>query len=164
MKLFAFQGGEEIWDKSILTMQHDIGVAITIPIQFFLIEHPAGRVMFDTGLHPDHVFNVERVQKQRPWKTIVSESELLLPGLRRSALSLGIFVTLPIHTFTTITREGIASFRMPSFSVSSTSCAPRCGQRSGSGAITTGPTSTCQSPSKNLMEITMSLATGGSSL
>ncbi len=76
MKLFAFQGGEEIWDKSILTMQHDIGLAITIPIQFFLVEHPAGRVMFDTGLHPDHIFNVDRVRRQRPWKTIVGESEL----------------------------------------------------------------------------------------
>src|ERR1700738_5321120 len=26
---------------------------ITVPIPVFLIEHPKGRVLFDTGLHPD---------------------------------------------------------------------------------------------------------------
>src|SRR4051794_24124867 len=26
---------------------------ITVPIPVFLIEHPKGKVMFDTGLHPD---------------------------------------------------------------------------------------------------------------
>jgi N-acyl homoserine lactone hydrolase len=26
---------------------------ITVPIPFFLVEHPKGRVLFDTGLHPD---------------------------------------------------------------------------------------------------------------
>jgi len=26
---------------------------ITVPIPVFLIEHPKGRALFDTGLHPD---------------------------------------------------------------------------------------------------------------
>ena len=76
IRLFAFHGGEEDWDKSIFTLHRGLGTSITIPIQFFLVDHPQGRVMFDTGLHPDHVYDVERVRRIRPWTTRATERDL----------------------------------------------------------------------------------------
>ena len=45
-------GGKAVCDKSYLTAGRDIGLDIEIPFQYFLIEHPQGRLMFDTGANP----------------------------------------------------------------------------------------------------------------
>lgn len=52
MRLYAFFGGYEIADKSMLTLGRDLGVPVKIPFQYFLIEHPQGRMLFDTGMNP----------------------------------------------------------------------------------------------------------------
>ncbi len=52
VKLYAMHGGGFLADKSLLTSGRDIGTEIVIPFQFFLVEHPDGRLLFDTGCNP----------------------------------------------------------------------------------------------------------------
>jgi N-acyl homoserine lactone hydrolase len=51
VKLYAFTCGTVTGEFAHL-MQGGEG-DITVPIPVFLIEHPKGRALFDTGLHPD---------------------------------------------------------------------------------------------------------------
>src|SRR5437867_2127481 len=51
VKLYAFTCGTVTGEFAHL-MQGGEG-DITVPIPAFLIEHPKGRALFDTGLHPD---------------------------------------------------------------------------------------------------------------
>jgi N-acyl homoserine lactone hydrolase len=51
VKLYAFTCGTVTGEFAHL-MEGGEG-DITVPIPVFLIEHPKGRVLFDTGLHPD---------------------------------------------------------------------------------------------------------------
>src|ERR1700756_49828 len=51
IKLYAFTGGTVTGEFGRL-MEGGVG-DITLPIPVFLIEHPKGRALFDTGLHPD---------------------------------------------------------------------------------------------------------------
>ena len=50
-KLYAFTCGTVTHEFAHL-MEGGEG-DITVPIPVFLIEHPKGRALFDTGLHPD---------------------------------------------------------------------------------------------------------------
>ena len=63
LRLFVFSGGHEIADKSMLTLGQDLGVPRKIPFQYFLVDHPKGRLMFDTGFNP--VF-LDRPQDYKP--------------------------------------------------------------------------------------------------
>ena len=51
VKLYAFTCGTVTSEFAHL-MEGGEG-DITVPIPLFLIEHPNGRALFDTGLHPD---------------------------------------------------------------------------------------------------------------
>jgi N-acyl homoserine lactone hydrolase len=51
VKLYAFTCGTLTGEFAHL-MEGGEG-DITVPIPVFLVEHPKGRVLFDTGLHPD---------------------------------------------------------------------------------------------------------------
>ena len=51
VKLFAFTCGTVTGEFARL-MEGGEG-DITVPVPVFLIEHPKGRALFDTGLHPD---------------------------------------------------------------------------------------------------------------
>src|SRR5580692_12127903 len=51
VKLYAFTCGTVTGEFAHL-MEGGEG-DITVPIPVFLIEHPKGRALFDTGLHPD---------------------------------------------------------------------------------------------------------------
>ena len=51
VKLYAFTCGAVTGEFAHL-MEGGEG-DITVPIPVFLIEHPKGRALFDTGLHPD---------------------------------------------------------------------------------------------------------------
>jgi hypothetical protein len=51
VKLYAFTCGTVTGEFARL-MEGGEG-DITVPIPVFLIEHPKGRALFDTGLHPD---------------------------------------------------------------------------------------------------------------
>lgn len=50
MKLYCFQSGHLIMDKSSLTVGRGMGTMLTVPIPFFLIQHPKGNLLYDTGL------------------------------------------------------------------------------------------------------------------
>ena len=53
MRLYAFECGAEKADLAVLDpLDPHVGTAVTIPYFFYLIEHPEGRVLFDTGAHP----------------------------------------------------------------------------------------------------------------
>lgn len=49
MELYFFDCGILKCDKSLITAGRDIGVPFEIPVPYFLITHPKGNVLFDTG-------------------------------------------------------------------------------------------------------------------
>ena len=49
MKLTIFQCGSLKSKKHLFTMGKDVGVDFTVPVPFFLIEHPRGLILYDTG-------------------------------------------------------------------------------------------------------------------
>jgi len=54
MKLYVFDGGHaHLPDMNHLTPDRNVGKPVTIPILMFLIEHPKGLVLFDTGVDTD---------------------------------------------------------------------------------------------------------------
>ncbi len=54
MKLHAFHCGGEIADMAIFDPFHpEVGRKVTIPYFVYLVEHPDGLVLFDTGAHRD---------------------------------------------------------------------------------------------------------------
>lgn len=56
MKLYVFDGGRvHLPDMNHLTPDHNVGKPITIPMLTFLIDHPKGLVVFDTGIDTDMV-------------------------------------------------------------------------------------------------------------
>jgi len=52
MKMYAMSSGTLDLDKSWLTAGRDMGKWITIPVPMFLIDHPKGLFIYDTGMHP----------------------------------------------------------------------------------------------------------------
>ncbi|HLA82941.1 MAG TPA: N-acyl homoserine lactonase family protein, partial [Thermoleophilia bacterium] len=54
MKLFVLDGGRaHLPDMNHLTPDRNVGVPVTIPLLMFLIDHPKGLVIFDTGIDTD---------------------------------------------------------------------------------------------------------------
>lgn len=49
MKLYLFQCGLLNSQKHLFTMNRGLGEPFVVPVPFFLIEHPKGKVLFDTG-------------------------------------------------------------------------------------------------------------------
>ncbi|MGB9662229.1 MAG: N-acyl homoserine lactonase family protein [Moorellaceae bacterium] len=49
MKLYCFEAGILKSQKQYFTMGVDVGKPFDVPVPFFLIDHPKGLVMFDTG-------------------------------------------------------------------------------------------------------------------
>lgn len=53
IRIYAFHGGGEIADMSVFDPFHpDVGNKVDIPYFFYLVQHPDGNVLFDTGGHP----------------------------------------------------------------------------------------------------------------
>ena len=62
VRLFAMHCGGETIDRSTLDpFDADVGTKIEIPYFFYLIDHPDGHVLFDTGAHRDFIANPERL-------------------------------------------------------------------------------------------------------
>jgi N-acyl homoserine lactone hydrolase len=76
IRLYAFFGGSEFADKSMLTLFRGLGVQRQIPFQFFMVEHPAGRMMFDTGANPAAVKKPEDYRPSREFHSAVTEADL----------------------------------------------------------------------------------------
>lgn len=53
MRIYAFHCGGDIADMAVFDpFDPDVGTKVYDPYFFYLIEHPRGLVLFDTGLHP----------------------------------------------------------------------------------------------------------------
>lgn len=76
IRLYAFEGGSELVDKSIMTLHRGMGHRIEIPYQFFLVEHPKGRLMFDTGANPDAALHPDAYPPSALWGVRVREEDL----------------------------------------------------------------------------------------
>lgn len=49
MKLYMFEAGILHSQKQFFTLNRGINEAFDVPVPFFLIKHPKGNVLFDTG-------------------------------------------------------------------------------------------------------------------
>lgn len=70
VRLFCMCGGTLTFDQSVFNHMQGMGTAIEVPTPIFLIEHPEGKVVFETGLHPAVATNPEEHwgQRARDWK------------------------------------------------------------------------------------------------
>jgi N-acyl homoserine lactone hydrolase len=58
VRIYAFHGGGEIADMSVFDPFHpDVGTKVEIPYFFYVVVHPQGNVLFDTGGHPSLIDN-----------------------------------------------------------------------------------------------------------
>jgi hypothetical protein len=76
IRLFAFFVGYEVADKSMLTLFRGQGEQRKIPFQFFLVEHPAGRLLFDAGANPAALRRPEEYKPSRVFGSVVAEEDL----------------------------------------------------------------------------------------
>ncbi len=60
MKLYALTAGYVEHDKRIFVPSAPKGMRVQSPLPFFLIVHPKGNVLFDTGIHPDAISDAAR--------------------------------------------------------------------------------------------------------
>jgi glyoxylase-like metal-dependent hydrolase (beta-lactamase superfamily II) len=88
--IYALSCGYLEFDRKLFFPQSERGTAMTIPVPSFLIVHPKGKVLFDTGLHCDAVSDpvarlgesmakIYRVRSRRDENVI---DQLALLGLR----------------------------------------------------------------------------------
>ena len=59
MRLYCMRGGTCTWDQGIFTHLQGVGKPVDAPIPIFLIDHPEGKVLFETGLHPNVAIDPE---------------------------------------------------------------------------------------------------------
>jgi glyoxylase-like metal-dependent hydrolase (beta-lactamase superfamily II) len=53
LRVYAFHGGGEIADMSVFDPFHpEVGTKVEIPYFFYVVAHPEGNALFDTGGHP----------------------------------------------------------------------------------------------------------------
>jgi glyoxylase-like metal-dependent hydrolase (beta-lactamase superfamily II) len=70
MRLYCMTGGHLTFDQSTFTHMQGMGQVIQVPTPIFLIDHPAGKVLFETGLHPAVAVDAEWHwgDRARAWK------------------------------------------------------------------------------------------------
>lgn len=89
-RLFVFVCGSETFDAAVFdAFDERVGSPIEIPYLFFLVEHPLGNVLFDTGAHPDLVENAcarmgPDVEK---WNLQVTAADLAPACLQRAGIA-----------------------------------------------------------------------------
>lgn len=49
-KLYCFHGGSLVCDKNAITLGRGVGTPYEVPIPYFLIDHPKGKALYDTGM------------------------------------------------------------------------------------------------------------------
>jgi N-acyl homoserine lactone hydrolase len=52
VKLYCMTGALIHFDRSVFTHMHGFGERLLVPTPIFLIDHPKGKVLFETGMHP----------------------------------------------------------------------------------------------------------------
>ena len=67
MKMHALSGGRVRMRKSVYVPDADRSETIELPVSCFLLRHPQGNVLFDTGCHPSVAGESRRTG--RAWKS-----------------------------------------------------------------------------------------------
>ena len=82
MKMHALSGGRVRMRKSVYVPDADRSEMIELPVSCFLIRHPQGNVLFDTGCHPDVPENPARWRGMEKFMTpLMPPGENVLTGL-----------------------------------------------------------------------------------
>ncbi len=91
MRLYAFHCGGETIDRSTLDpFDRHVGTKVTIPYFFYLIDHPEGYALFDTGAPREFIRHPERLGAAAEYWQIRMEAEDHLEAkLRTIGLELG---------------------------------------------------------------------------
>jgi N-acyl homoserine lactone hydrolase len=88
IRLYCMCGGILTFDQSTFTHMQGMGKRIEVPTPIFLIDHPEGKVLFETGLHPEVSTNPDGHwgQRARDWNPRVSPDQ----AVHRQLASLGV--------------------------------------------------------------------------
>jgi len=87
-RLYALHCGGETIDRATLDpFDADVGSKIQIPYFFYVVDHPDGHVLFDTGAHRDFIDHPERLGPAAEyWEIDMSEGDHLAGKLRTLGL------------------------------------------------------------------------------
>jgi N-acyl homoserine lactone hydrolase len=86
MRLYYMLGGLLTFDQSVFTHMQGMGTPVEVPTPIFLIDHPEGKVLFETGLHPEvakdpighwgeQVLHGQPFVRGREWKPTMSPDQ-----------------------------------------------------------------------------------------
>jgi N-acyl homoserine lactone hydrolase len=88
MKMHALSGGRVRMRKAVYVPDADRNEMIELPVSCFLLRHPQGNVLFDTGCHPSVPENPARWQGMEKFMTpIMPPGENVLAGLEAIGFS-----------------------------------------------------------------------------
>lgn len=90
MRLYAFHAGDERSDMAqLIPFDPDVGKKVEIPYSFFLIEHPEGYVLFDSGAHRDFISNPQsRIgDAANEWEVILKDGDDVVSKLATVGVS-----------------------------------------------------------------------------
>jgi len=88
LRLYCMCGGTLTFDQSVFTHMQGMGTAVEVPTPIFLIDHPEGKVLFETGLHPHVAIRPEEHwgQRAQDWKPRMTPEQ----AVDRQLASLGL--------------------------------------------------------------------------
>jgi N-acyl homoserine lactone hydrolase len=88
VRLYCMCGGMLTFDQSVFTHMQGMGRPVEVPTPIFLIDHPQGRVLFETGLHPQVATDPEGHwgPRAREWRPRMSPDQ----AVERQLASLGV--------------------------------------------------------------------------
>ena len=98
MRLYYMLGAMLHFDQSVFTHMQGMGTTIAVPTPIFLIDHPEGKVLFETGVHRDvvtdpvghwgeHVLHGNNYVRGRDWAPQLTADNLVENQL--AALGIG---------------------------------------------------------------------------
>jgi len=85
MKLYFFNTGVLRVDKASVTLGRDAGTIIDVPVPFYLIQHPKGNLLYDTGNaremaeHPENYIGLAA----KAWKPIMTREDYCVDQLAK---------------------------------------------------------------------------------
>jgi N-acyl homoserine lactone hydrolase len=92
VKIHAFHGGGEVADMSVFDPFHpDVGTKVDIPYFFYVIEHPDGNVLFDTGGHPALATNPRDYlgEAADAFEVKMTEDDAVVPQIESAGFKVG---------------------------------------------------------------------------
>ncbi len=90
MQLYLFQSGLIQTFRHLLIADADDGIPFTVPVPFYLIRHPRGNVLFDTGQSHDCIGQAERLAASAMtvnYLPLMTEEDYIVPQLSKLGLT-----------------------------------------------------------------------------